>query len=137
MTTYYAVGATYDGVTNSLATSTGGSATVAVVTSADTIILDGSSIAIAFTVDPACALINIEAAFAHTATLSHAISAGEIEMAATAGTLTTDCESRDLRVTLTIEYLSLSAVQSNCHLRKSSISYLSLSAVQSNCDVHK
>ena len=89
MATYYAVGATYDGVTDSLATSTGGSATVAVVTSADTIILDGSSIAIAFTADPACAVINIEAAFAHTVTLSHAISAGEVEMAATAGTLTT------------------------------------------------
>jgi hypothetical protein len=89
MTTYYAVGATYDGVTDSLATSTGGSATVAAVTSADTIIFDGDSIALAFTADPACALINIEAAFAHTITLSHAISAGEVEMAATSGTLTT------------------------------------------------
>jgi len=89
MTTYYAVGSTYNGSTNSLATSTGGSATVAAVTSADTIIFDGNSIALAFTADPACALINIAAAFAHTVTLSHAISAGEIEVATTTGTLTT------------------------------------------------
>ena len=89
MATYYAVGATYDGVTNSLAITTGGAASVAVVTSADTIIFDVNSAAMAFTADPACALINIQAAFLHTVTLSHAISAGEIEMAATAGTLTT------------------------------------------------
>lgn len=89
MATYYAVGATYDGSTNSLATTSGGAAAVAVVASGDTIIFDVNSIALAFTVDPACALINIGAAFAHTVTLSHAISAGEVEMAATAGTLTT------------------------------------------------
>lgn len=89
MATYYAVGATYDGVTDSLATGTGGSATVAVVTSADTIIVDANSIDIAFTADPACALINIESAATATVTFSHAVSAKEIEMAATAGTLTT------------------------------------------------
>lgn len=89
MATYYAVGATYDGSTNSLAATTGGVAAVAAVTSADTIIIDSNSVAIAFTADPACALINVVAAFAHTVTFSHAISAGEIEMAATTGTLTT------------------------------------------------
>ncbi len=89
MATYYAVGTTYDGVTDSLSTSTGGSATVAVVTSADTIIFDANSVSLAFTADPACALINIEAAFTATVTLSHAISAGEIEVATTTGTVTT------------------------------------------------
>ena len=89
MTTYYAVGATYDGTTNSLATSTGGSATVAVVTSADTIVFDALSVALNFTADPACAEINISAPFLHTVTLSHAISAGIVLVATTAGTLTT------------------------------------------------
>jgi hypothetical protein len=97
MTTYYAVGATYDGTTNSLATSTGGSATVAVVTSADTIIFDALSLALTFTANPVCALINISAPFLHTVTLGHAISAGEVIVATTAGTFT----SAGYAVTLT------------------------------------
>ena len=89
MATYYAVGATYDGVTLSLATTSGGAASVAVVTSADTIIFDANSLSLSFAADPACAVVNIQAAFAHTVTLSHAISAGAIVMGSTAATLTT------------------------------------------------
>ncbi len=82
----------YDGVTNTLATTTGGSATVAVITSADTVTFDASSPAAAVVITSAaisCSTLTLDTGFTGSLTLSNPLTAsGAVTL--TQGTLNTN-----------------------------------------------
>ncbi len=99
MATLFWVGGStaYDGVTNLLATSSGGTATVALITSADSVTFDGGSAGAAVTTSAniSCASLTFAATFAGSLTLSNTLTTtGSVSISA--GTLNTNGKTVNL-----------------------------------------